>query len=421
MRATLSRRTLLRSLFLAPVAATASAGLGGLPVAAATIPTPVDLPPIVVGARADGLEVVNESVTTGGAALWQGFDHRWRSHPHRVNRFGSWLQEQSVQIGGTPPVATVSGERVSHMRYGDTNGGDIVDTAVFAAPLMFTDQPSALTCLHGAASIEFSAARGVRSSLLANPLEQILPAGVTATAVLRGFDIVCLNAPNEGFHTRGFGFGIRDLTVTPVAVPTGGQVTKLSFRPEFMIWPDRSPDTFNIGPDAYTYRLTMFYTVLWAPIGRLKVAFGSYDSGELVDVDASASPIRAFRSIAGQAGGVFPRSALGLRGFQFELPEHKGTVHDGRYLRHLRFFVEPAGYSAQTGAADYYANVFFTNIREAAPRWSYDFDIRFTLDSTLIQFVSPVGSAQRRFEQVIDPADDDQVEQPFTLGGYLAG
>jgi hypothetical protein len=402
MRATLSRRGLLRSLVLAPVAALAVGGLGALPAAASA---------------ADGVTVVNEGVTTGGAALWQGFDHRWRDHAHRVNRFGSALRNLSVQIGGAPAVALVRGDYQARMRYGDTNGGDIAAAAAYAAPLLVTDQPSALTAIHGSASVDLAGQRGVRAFLKADPLTQILPANVAATVVLRGFDIVCLNAPNEGFHTRGFGFRLGPIAVAQATSTSGIQLTKLTFAPEFMIWPDRSPDPFNVGPTSYTYRLTIYYTLLYAPVGRARFTETTYDTGELVGVDASAAPLRVLRSVGGQGGGAFPRSALGLRGFQFELPEHHGTANDGRYLRQLRFFVEPASYTPQTGAATYYANLHFTN----KGGYSYDFDIRYLLDVTHLQYISPIGSSPSRLEQSIDPAANDLAVEPFTLGGYLAG
>jgi hypothetical protein len=404
MTGALSRRSVLRALALTPMAAAVAGHLpGGGPVG--------------VRAAEGSVEVVNQQTTTGGTALWQGFDHRWENHAHRVNRFGSWLQNFSLRTEAQPTIG-VGGQYLSRMRYGDTNGGDVADTAAYAAPLLVTDEPDTLTCVHGSATTVLSSVRGERSSLLGDQIAALLPTDMAATVVLRGFDIVCLNAPNDGFHTRGFGFHIRNLAVSQITSPKlQTPFTRLSFQPEFMIWPDRSPDPINIGPTSYEYRLTLYYTAIWTPTDRLHVTPYHYQSSLLVDRDASDPPLRFSRSIDGQGGGVFPQATLGLSGFQFELPEHQGTVHDGRYLRHLSFFVESAGYNAQSGAASFYTNLFFTN----KGGWAYDFDIRYTLDTTLIQYVSPVSLAPRRLEQTIDPAVSDLKDQSFNLGGYVAG
>jgi hypothetical protein len=98
-------------------------------------------------------------------AIWQGFDHQWRVYPHRLNGFGSRLDNLSeIPNGGA------RGDYITRMLFGDLNGNDDANTY---AKVIAVDSPS-LHFLHGEVSISIAGQIGCIATHTGVPLSYSL-------------------------------------------------------------------------------------------------------------------------------------------------------------------------------------------------------------------------------------------------------
>lgn len=292
--------------------------------------------------------------------IWQGFDHYWQRESHRVNRFANYLtfdgpdpqgrgtHHSAMSIGSFPPD-------ICH-----------IHTMIHAI-----DLPDG-GYINGHVSALAGNQLGQRAEVTGAPVSHTLVGEQTAAVILRGFEVHCFNF-EHGFHTRGFGFLIQDVTQTVA----DGQ-THVTFVPRFTMFAESSPDPFTDpdrliwrvlpfpermephSPASYAYRMTLHYSLIYAPAGRLNFMPSDPPVRLRYFKGASLAHARVRHEMAGQGGNQYQQATVGLGGFQWELLP-RDTRFDGRYLRELQVMLEEMSYEPESGYFSHTARMWFTN------------------------------------------------------------
>jgi len=291
--------------------------------------------------------------------IWQGFDHYWQREPHRLNHFGSFIEQDgtssgsdfvynsAMQIGRFPPDVCHAYSVVQRI---DNSAIRRVDGSVTAT-------------LAGSVGEEVSFS-GERISL------ELPGGGWEATVIMRGFELESVFP--HGFHTRGFGFSLSE-------VERQGNV--FSFVPGCFIFPDRSPDPFTNrdrfywrilpfpdalepeSPTEFAYTATLHYSVLFAEPGEAcftqhDISVGPAQSREQIAASRRIHPGWAF---PGEPGGRYRSATAAIQGFSWELLPWGRTRYDGRYLRKLECMIDGVDYDPTTGVMAIVPRMAFNN------------------------------------------------------------
>jgi hypothetical protein len=366
--------------------------------------------------------------------IWQGFDHYWQREPHRLNRFGSFIEQDgmdgqadfvyssSMQIGRFPP--------------------DVCHTYSLVQQI---DSP-AVQRIDGSVTAALKGSVGERVSFSGEPITIQLPNNRSeATAIMRGFELESVFP--HGFHTRGFGFSLSEMAQQ-------GEI--FSFRPGCFIFPDRSPDPFTDrdriywrvlpfpdvlepqSPGEYEYTATLYYSVLIAAPGEAcftphDLSLGPVRSREQ---GPSAQHINPAWTLAGEPDSRYQGAVAGIRGFGWELLPWNKTRFDGRYLRKLECMIEGTDYAPDIGVMTLVPQMGFNNFggrqgREEVRKWiellrtlrrsnskgrmralarslrgSYGFDACYELNLTMLQFAGetcrPPSRLYNRIQKVAE-------------------
>jgi hypothetical protein len=306
--------------------------------------------------------------------FWQGFDHYWQKESHRLNRLGSHV---SIDESSDPALhLTFTGSMLI--------GRFPHDIGHLYSMVEVIDEPTGGQ-IEGEVTFEVERKLGVLAEVTGDKIEVTLPGNSTGAALLRGFDIEAVNYPH-GYHTRGFGFLLDD-----VQLAAGPDQTTLAFVPKVFMHPAKSPDPFtdpdrlvwrvmpfpkNIEPQMpseFKYRMTLYYTVISADADQVKVTIPSGERRVTLEHYARRrSPRAAAFALQGQDGGTYPRAALGVRGFRWELQDWDRTIHNGRYLRKIACLIDGAIYDPDSGEMSYNARMDFSNGRrrqDSEPRF----------------------------------------------------
>lgn len=310
-------------------------------------------------------------------AIWQGFNYEWRHYAHRLNRFGSFLEDFDLAADGR-----LAGYYVTRLRVG------AIQDAADATTMVLGVHSTVLHYLHGFVTYQLVGKVGSPQVQEKNELAIPLPAfpgeSLIATPLLRGFDLRCTSF-EQGLHTQGFGF---ELTRPYV------RANHLYFTPRLSIFPNTSPDPLTRTPETYSYVMTIFYTVIYAVAGQAHFTLGSSVAPTVMIRHTGPrlyqeGPAQAH--LSGQGGGFFNQGFVGVRGFRWELLPWRQTRHDGRYLRSLRCFVAEPSYDPLSGRATFLAHMWFSNHGGMA----YGFDAVHELFATLVQFSDDQASLFR--------------------------
>ena len=296
--------------------------------------------------------------------FWQGFDHYWQKESHRLNRFGSHVSSSDSDAG--LHLTFTSSMLIGRFPHDIAHIYSLVDLIDVASGQQ----------IEGEVSFEVEGKLGELTEMSGEKIEVTLLGNVTAGAVLRGFDIEALNYPH-GFHTRGFGFLLDEFELT-----AGPDHTVVSFVPKVIMHPDKSPDPFtdpdrfvwrvmpfpkNIEPHTpseYKFRMTLYYAVIAANTDQVKITAPDGDRPVMLEHYARRrSPRAAAFDLQGADGGEYPMSALGIRGFRWELRDWERTAHNGRYLRKLGCLIDGLIYDPDSGEMSYNARMDFSNGR----------------------------------------------------------
>jgi hypothetical protein len=356
--------------------------------------------------------------------IWQGFDHYWQREPHRLNHFGSFIEQDGAS--GGPACVYRSAMQIGRFP------PDVCHTYTVVQPV---DSP-ALQRIDGNVTVTLKGRVGERVSVTGGRVSLRLPGvDLQATAIMRGFELD--SAFPHGFHTRGFGFSLVDMEQQ-------GEV--FSFRPACFIFPDRSPDPFTDrdriywrilpfpdslepqSPGEFEYTATLYYSVLFAQPGQAcftphDISLGLVRSREQGPASKRVDPAW---TLAGEPDGSYRSAAVGLRGFRWELLPWNKTRFDGRYLRKLECLIEGLDYDPSSGEMTVVPRMTFNNFggrqgREQVRKWirllralyrknnkgrlravtrslrgSYGFDACYELNVTLLQFAGENHRPPRR-------------------------
>jgi hypothetical protein len=361
--------------------------------------------------------------------IWQGFDHYWQREPHRLNHFGSFIEQDGVdshaefvyrsamQIGRFPPDVCHAHSTVQWV-----DGADVqrIDGSVTAT-------------LEGWV--------GGRASFDGEPITLTLPDNQSeATVIMRGFELESIFS--HGFHTRGFGFSLSEMAQ---------QGKTFSFRPGCFVFPDRSPDPFTDrdriywrilpfpdslepqSPGEFAYTATLHYSVLTAEPG--KACFTPHDLRlgpvRSREQGPSAEHISPTWTLAGEPDGRYLSAVVGIQGFSWELLPWNKTRFDGRYLRKLECMIDKTEYDPASGVMTLVPQMSFNNFggrqgREEVRKWiellrtlrrsnskgrvralarslrgSYGFDAHYELNVTMLQFAGDVSHPPSRLHNRI--------------------
>jgi hypothetical protein len=335
-----------------------------------------------------------------GTAIWQGIDYEWRQDPHRLNRMGSVLEFDLEDPA--PNTVNPFGGPIKGLCTSSFSPGDFKDKADARTSLSnLADRQMAF--VHGEVTLTLFGEVGQRQQKTAAKQVVQLPiqGNVTATPVLRGFDVTCTN-PFAGVCTRGFGFELLQPELT---------ATTLSFIPRVFVFPENSPDR---RAKQFTYEMTVYYTVVCARSDSARITSAS----EPV-VSAYSGSTSTPRFVPGEITGEpdkFRFGVLGLRGMRFTLDgDNKGTKRDGRYLRRLRSFVSNFQYDQVAGNMAFHMHVLFSN-RGLIPT---DYHVVHEAWPTLIQH-NGVKPVQVLVANLIKAANGPTQSTGFSLAGLPA-
>jgi hypothetical protein len=373
--------------------------------------------------------------------IWQGFDHYWQLEPHRLNRFGSY-----IDLEASDADRTGQGNYISEMAIGRAPP-DIchAHTMIDRAGTPTTRR------IDGEVMLEASGQLGERTEVAGEVIRQPLPhKDVTATVIMRGFALRSANFPH-GFQTRGFGFLLDEIEQ---GAENGDAY--LSFRPRAFIFPDRSPDPFTDPdrfvwrimpfpegleprhPGNYTYQLTLYYSVIYDDAGCMALTPCDVES----EVRSNVRQASKQATVTGATDDVYSTASLGIRGFRWELFDWPKTRYSGRYLRKLKFVIDGMLYEQTAGRMTFHPKMEFTNFggrqgRERVRWWlrllrnrersgpqrlraaaralrgSAGFQGRFAMNTTLLQFQGGSPMPVMRLYNVV--RRDDTVSQSFDL------
>ncbi len=328
-----------------------------------------------------------------GTVLWQGFDYGWNIAPHRLNQFGSLLDNFTVA-----PDGTVGGRYISNLSPGNVPDSADANTYVSSLDgpaLHFTDQT---------VSQSVSGTTGNSATAVGPRVTVALPfpadTAVVATALIRGFDI---QSAKGSMHTRGFGFRILNARTSR---------NVFSFDPEFFIFPDRSPDPLTSDPDDFDYSMSLLYSVVSAPQGQVHFTQG----GQSSTANTPKEPTRIQASLIGQGGTAFNRGAIGIRGIRWQIVDAP-VQPKGRYLRRLLSFVNDITYDPSSGKAAFASNLWFTNEVLLAEGYV----VQYECEQTLIQYSAPAVPVMKVLHNMV-AIGESTAAQNFTIGlGYQGG
>jgi hypothetical protein len=315
--------------------------------------------------------------------LWQGFDYSWHGTPHRLNQFGSILRDV---VGSNDQV---HGRYVSHFSPGNVPDRARADT------LVSTVGAQALQAVHGAVTQRVDGVMGtaatVRGPLVQVPLPVVAGAALAAVPLLFGFD---LKSDGKSTHTRGFGFRIADPRID-------GNV--VSFRPEYFLFPDRSPDPLTSDADRFAYDMTLAYAVLYGRADDVVLTDGVVQAR----ADSAVEPLRLSVRVDGAPNRS--HAAVGLRGFRWTITDARRQPK-GRYLRRVVSAVEALRHEPSTGQAHFDARLLFSNDGLIA----YDHHDELLLEHTLVQYDAGSAPVARRLTNELE-VGQSEAEQPFTI------
>ena len=268
--------------------------------------------------------------------LWQGFDCRWLSAPHRLNHITS-----AVDTKDTADQATL------RTRF---TVGRVPDRGTLTTRVAGLHAPG-VAFIDGEVRAILLATAGQVALFEGAPITVPLPTGpdTVATIVLRGFEIGCTSSP-VGLHAQGFGVQLADAKVVGSA---------LRFVPRMFVHATPSPDLLTGWRGVYSYEMVAPYTVIYGAAERLAVhAPGS----------PTASAHRKHRrptshsgTISGHGGDRFAFGATAIHGFSWSLGHRGRFGRDGRFLRHLATWIDASEYDAARGAMDITSRLAFSN------------------------------------------------------------
>jgi hypothetical protein len=373
--------------------------------------------------------------------IWQGFDHYWQLEPHRLNRFGSYIDLETSDADRTG-----QGNYISEMAIGRAPP-DICH----AHTMIHRVGTSTTRRIDGEVTLEASGQLGERVEVAGDVIRHPLPGeNVTATVVMRGFALHSTSF-SHGFQTRGFGFLLDEIEQR---AEDGSAY--LSFRPRAFIHPDRSPDPFTDpdrfvwrimpfpaelephNPGSYTYQMTLYYSVIYDAADCVALTSCDVDEEVRSNIRQVSEPV----TIVGTTDDVYETASLGIRGFGWELLDWPRTRYNGRYLRRLKFIIDGMLYEQAAGRMSFHPKMAFTNFggrqgRERVRWWlrllrnhersrrqrfraaaralrgSTGFHAKFTMNTTLLQFQEGSPMPVMRLYNVV--RRDETVSQSFDL------
>lgn len=373
--------------------------------------------------------------------IWQGFDHYWQLEPHRLNRFGSHIDLDSSDVDRTHQGIYVCEMAIGRMP---------PDTC-HALAMIHRAGTATTKRIDGEVTLEASGQLGEPAEVAGDTIRQPLAGeNVTATVVIRGFSLHCVNF-GHGFQTRGFG-----LLLDEIEQKSANGRAYLNFRPRVFIFPDRSPDPFTDAeriiwhitpfppafephnPGRYTYRLTLYYSVIIDEVGCMALTPCDVTNEIKSNLRHFSKPV----TVAGDNDRIYATASLGIRGFRWELLDWPRTRYNGRYLRRLKFVIDGMLYEQATGRMTFHPKTEFTNfggrqgrerirwwlkllrsrersgrqrLRAAARalRGSTGFHARLTLNTTFLQFRGGTQTPVMRLYNVV--RRDETVSQSFDL------
>jgi hypothetical protein len=275
-------------------------------------------------------------LSTTRTGLWQGFSFIWRKDPHRLTHVAS-------EVSGFADLLEDGrqGVRFRHraaLAVGDfPDRGDVVTFVTRIAG-------SSLHIRHGSTTMRLSGPIGQALRTTGAPIAVSIPGSVpsplTAAAVVRGFSVDVVSRP-DGYTTRGFGVGI-------TAESLAGR--SFQFRPTAFVRLDNVPDRpAQAGGQDVVYDITLHYSVLAAPTGKVNFVTTAPDPIDYTDEDTGPVPITHVAQ--GQGGGGFPHAAFAVRGFEWELDEVHPLRFDGRYVRLVHNYLATTNYAPASGQA----------------------------------------------------------------------
>ncbi len=360
--------------------------------------------------------------------IWHGFDHQWKSTPHRLNGFGNYLDPVT-----TDPSGRATAQCTALMKIGQN--GDKAD----AFTNVLGVESDVLQFVHGEETCIAAASMGFRNELgnVSVRRQLALPGGaqIAAAAILRGFEVrwQAVGDYDRGYYTRGFGFQLLNQRLSG---------NEFSFVAHCFIFPDHGPDLpppLRKVIEEYRYSMKVYYTILFGAADKVRFTTGlegiptsfvqySYDRDlPKYVLDGAGEPAASVQASMSGATRDFNQAFVAIRGFRWEvLPSELdklgkilsiGRRKDGRYLRLLKASINQSNYNPGTGQISFNAELGFTNDGLA----SNPFHARHELFATLVQLQDP--EAQTRAMRVHNFLDKQAVKdgatasQSVTVGG----
>jgi hypothetical protein len=378
-----------------------------IPAPAATL----TLHPKASGSMTSRTNETGDAPEPEASLVWQGFHHKWKKNPHRLNRIGSYFRNLSYDEESD----TLTGEHRSIFRVGAYNDtGSVKSTGTFfrSGVLGVYEGYVDESCLHVSGDVGKSAS--VKCAQTVDLAEAGLKGYDQVTVILRGFQLTATSY-SSGYNTRGF--SVR-------AIPGELKNDSYEFDVAFSVHPEHSPDRPQLDDACweddhckrYRYEARIYYTLIGVNNGDgALIEPNAQDGTNFYEQKIAMSPnkvpeqapeyMRAAR-IEGESG--FAHGIVAIQGFSWHLSDWSQIWSEGRYIRDLAMNVTDIDYDADRGRADFMTNMYFSN-SGALP---LGFDATFKMWNTLVQFDDAdfARSDKTWFSGTISSGGSDDVE-----------
>lgn len=315
--------------------------------------------------------------------IWQGFHHKWKKTPHRLNRIGSYFRNLSYD----EQADELTGEHRAIFRvgaYDDTGSVKSTGTFVKSGVLGIYEGYVDDSCLHVSGEVGKSAS--VKCAQNVDLTEAGLADYDRVAVILRGFQLTATSY-SAGYNTRGFSVRV---------LPGEHSRDTYEFDAYFYVHPEHSPDRPQLDDGCwkddrckrYRYEGRIYYTLIGIndEDGALIEADNETNEYEQrIKMSPGEVPDRAPEymreaRLYGEPG--LRHGIVAIQGFSWHLADWSNVWKEGRYIRDLEMNVSHIDYDPAEGRAEFLTNMYFSN-SGALP---LGFAATFKMWNTLIQF-----------------------------------
>ncbi len=317
------------------------------------------------------LMLLSSVAGAGESTLLDGFEFRWKKHPHRINKIGAKIASHSGRLtleGGTWATGEAGSDLADHKLFYARLSGSSIRTLDKTSPrLKLTGQIKPGAIEHATAT----------RTIWLNLTKLGLADHHRFSVLLRGFSLDTDPSHEVGFTTKGIGAKVYDVAVYKGAhTGTRWLKFKLWLRIEAGKVPERWQKLRH-----YEASGRVHYTVVALHHGRITRKTHGYTLRYLAGIEpkrAPATPSAQRVVIRGKPG--LSGAVVGLTGFDIRLNPKK-RFYSGRYMRDIRVRNHAFHYSKSTGKMSFRCDGYFSN--KGPISWALEH--RFKASFVLIQ------------------------------------